>query len=145
MMYMSSEVANVLVISHLVADGPIGFKKYHDNLDIDVLLRVIECVSPNNIDFAFCVISRSAFQARSRSRARRLTKIESERVIRLAMMFAAARSAGARPDKMVEFFACPHPALGGMAPRDMVHKNSAARDIVLDLVDRQVWTSNNTP
>lgn len=143
-MYISSGAAAVLGMEEFSVAGPMGHRRLKNNLSIEALIALVEQVWPDDPGFTFSVIPCNSVNARSESRTRQLTALESERVIRLATMVAIAQQGGASLQEMADFLARPHPALGDEAPRDLVHKNSAARDIVLDLVGRQTWGLSKT-
>jgi putative toxin-antitoxin system antitoxin component (TIGR02293 family) len=103
--------------------------------------RVCGMIAPAEPALRYKIVSRATLARRQRSATRRLSREESDRVARLARLWAFATDVWGSEEAARQFLAEPHPLLGGRVPRDVATETEIGARAVEDLLGRLKYGS----
>lgn len=89
-------------------------------------------LSPEDKSFKFRIIPKATYERRKREK--RLSPIESERVVRLARVYDAALSVWKEDEAAQGFLARPHALLDGRKPLDVALGSGLGADAVIEIL-----------
>lgn len=88
-------------------------------LPVETVDAISELVAPGNTSLRYRIVPKATLMRRRRSAARRLSASESERVARLARVWAFALDVWKSPQAAQRFLGEPHMLLGRRIPREL--------------------------
>jgi putative toxin-antitoxin system antitoxin component (TIGR02293 family) len=98
-------------------------------------------VAPDDKSFRNRVVPKATLARRQRVRGQRLSAEESDRLARLARLWAFAVDVWGSEAAAQRFFAEPHPLLGGRVPRDVAIQTEVGARAVEDILGRLKYGS----
>lgn len=112
-------------------------------LPVSALDRLVRSMAPNDATFVFRLVPRATLARRRTggARAARLSPPESDRVARLAKVWAMAQEVWKDDDAAREFLFRPHMLLGGRPPIDVVLASEFGGPLVEGLLGRLQYGS----
>lgn len=112
-------------------------------LPVSALDRLVRSLAPHDAMFAFRLVPRATLARRRTggTRAPRLSPAESDRVARLAKVWAMAREVWKDDDAAREFLFRPHMLLGGRPPVDVVLASEFGGPLVEGVLGRLQYGS----
>jgi putative toxin-antitoxin system antitoxin component (TIGR02293 family) len=93
-------------------------------------------IAPGDATFRYRIVPKATLMRRQRSAERRLTSGESDRLARLARIWAFAAEVWGSDAAAQRFLAEPHPLLRGRAPRDVAAETEIGARTVEELLGR---------
>jgi len=106
-------------------------------LPMTALTYLAAAVAPGDRDFKFRFVPEETWAAQRR--ARRLSREQGSRLVRLAKAFSFALEVYGQPEKARQFFFRPHMMLGGRQPIDVVLDNDQGAETVSGLLGRAAY------
>ena len=137
-------VADLLGIrAGTTATSPLGLvTTIERGLPVSVLERVSRRVAPTATGFIVAkIISKATLARRKQSAARRLSLPESDRVARLARVWALACDTWGTEEAARSFLFRSHPLLGGRQPIDVALTTGLGTQLVEDIIGRLKYGS----
>jgi putative toxin-antitoxin system antitoxin component (TIGR02293 family) len=98
-------------------------------------------IAPGDRSFRNRIVPKATFARRQRERGQRLSAEESDRVARLARLWAFAVDIWGSEAAAQRFFAEPHPLLNGRVPRDVAIETEIGARTVEDILGRLKYGS----
>jgi putative toxin-antitoxin system antitoxin component (TIGR02293 family) len=137
-----AEVANVLGVAR--PDRPLAdpfqlIRKIEDGLPLRAFERVMELVAPDDASFKYRVIPKASLARRQHEK--RLTANESERLARIAGVWAFACDVWGSAEEARSFLFRPHPMLGDRRPIDVVIDGEVGARVVDGILGRLKYGS----
>lgn len=133
-------VESLLGIKTQPTDSRLGFANaVFRGLPIGALERIALQVAPNDVSFKHRLVPKATLERRRKSPTKLLTADESDRLARLAKVYAFALSIFKEPEKVREFLNYPHAMLDGKAPVDVVLANGPGADVVINILGRAAY------
>jgi len=123
------EVGSLLDIAHRVETG----------LPLSALDRVVQCVAPGEARFVGTIVPNATLSRRRSSPKGALSVEESNKVARLAKVWAMALRLWDDEADAREFLRRPHPMLEGRAPRDVAVASGPGADAVINVMGRGAY------
>jgi putative toxin-antitoxin system antitoxin component (TIGR02293 family) len=114
--------------------------RIQEGLPVKALDRVCLVLAPDDANFKYQVVPRATL-ARRKSRHERLSVDESERVARLARVWAFAHDVWGSAEEARSFFFRPHVMLEGRRPIDVVLATDMGSRLVEDILGRLKYGS----
>ena len=108
-------------------------------LPVGAFDRVCRLVAPDDPGVRDLLVARATLARRKRER--RLSSHESEKVERLARVWAMALDVWKAPEAARRFLAEPHPLLGGRVPREVAARTDLGARTVEDILGRLAYGS----
>lgn len=96
--------------------------------------RLADRLSPDDKGFKFRIIPKATYERRKREK--RLSPVESERVVRLARVYDAALSVWRGDEAAQSFLARAHPLLEGRKPLDVALGSGLGADAVIEILQQ---------
>lgn len=115
--------------------------KIRKGLPVSALYRVSEVVAPGDTDFKFQIVSKATLARRKKEPGARLTAHESDRLARLAKLWAFAREVWGGDEAAREFLFRPHPLLKQRRPIDIVLGSEFGSRLVEEILGRLLYGS----
>lgn len=103
-------------------------------LPVAALERVVGFVAPDDAGFATRLVPKATLSRRRASEAGTLSVEESNKVARLAKVWAMAMRVWGDEEDARAFLRRPHPMLDGRAPRDVAAASDPGADAVVNLI-----------
>ena len=136
----AGEVANLLGIGRRGIETNLQLATaFEDGLPVGALDRVCRVVAPDDPGVRDLLVARATLSRRRRER--RLSSHESEKVGRLARVWALALDVWQEPDAARRFLGEPHPMLGGRVPREVATRTDLGARTVEDILGRLAYGS----
>ena len=110
-----------------------------NGLPISALERLALQVSPGDSSFKFRLIPKATFERRKKAAKKLLNREESDRLARLAKVFALAESVYGTPDGARAFLTRPHMMLDGKLPLDVALATGPGADAVSNILGRTAY------
>jgi len=88
-------------------------------LSVEAVERLSAMIAPDDASLRYRIVPKATLARRQRAAPRRLSPQESDRVARLAQLWAFALDVWGSPAAAQRFLAEPHPLLGGRVPREV--------------------------
>ena len=104
-------------------------------LPVEALSRICALVAPDDASFRYRIVPKATLARRQRN-ARRLTRDESDRLVRLARIWAFAMDLWKSEPAAQRFLAKPHPLLAGRVPREFTLESEIGAREVEELIGR---------
>lgn len=108
---------------------------------VDAVDRLCRVVAPAVPGFRYQLISKATLSRRNRTAKRRLSREESDRLARLARLWAFAVDVWGAPPAARRFLSEPHPLLGGRVPLDVATETEIGARTVEELLGRLKYGS----
>jgi putative toxin-antitoxin system antitoxin component (TIGR02293 family) len=115
--------------------------RIRQGLPVKALYRVSELLAPGDVDFKFRIVSRATLARRKKEPGARLTAQESDRVARLAQVWAFAREVWGDDQEARAFLFRPHPLLGARQPIDVILGTELGSRLVEEILGRLLYGS----
>lgn len=110
-----------------------------NGLPVAALDRLADSVAPDDTRFKFRLVPKATLERRRNSASKKLTSQESDRLARLAKVYAFALDIYVAPEKAREFLARPHAMLDGKPPIDVALATGPGADLVINLLGRAAY------
>ena len=110
-------------------------------LRADAVDRLCGLIAPGESALRNRIVPKATLARRQRSAGRRLSPEESDRLVRLARLWAFAADVWGSPAAAQRFLAEPHQLLGGTSPRDLATRTEVGARAVEDLLGRLKYGS----
>lgn len=110
-------------------------------LPVEAVDRLSALIAPGNTALRNRIVPKATLARRQRTAERRLSAEESDRLARLARLWALAEGVWGSPAAAQRFFAEPHPLLGGRIPSDIATESEIGARAVEDLLGRLKYGS----
>jgi len=136
------EIANVLGVTraHKPLASPFQLiEKIEDGLPLSALDRVMALVAPDDAGLKYRVIPKASLARRRHEK--RLTATESERLARIARIWAFACDAWRNAEEARSFLFRPHAMLGDRRPIDVVIDSELGAQVVDGILGRLKYGS----
>jgi putative toxin-antitoxin system antitoxin component (TIGR02293 family) len=133
---LSSLIAGPRVATDTLVDIA---RRVERGLPLAALERVVARVAPGDKAFETNIVPKATLSRRRASEGGSLSAEESNKVARLAKVFAMALSVWDDEDAAREFLRRPHPMLDGRAPRDVALGSDPGADAVVNLIGRGAY------
>lgn len=114
-------------------------KRVEEGLPVSALDRLAAEVAPGDTHFKFRLIPKATLERRRQSSSKRLNLAESDRIARLAKVFALAESIYGDGDSARAFLTRPHLMLENKAPLDVALASGPGADVVTNLLGRAAY------
>src|SRR4051812_39666819 len=111
-------------------------ERIEGGLPVAVLDRVSRSIAPTDANFKYRIVSRATLDRRRKSEARRLSAEESERLARIAKLWAFARAVWGSDEEARDFLFRPHMLLEGRQPIEVAVKTEIGARLVEDILGR---------
>jgi putative toxin-antitoxin system antitoxin component (TIGR02293 family) len=108
---------------------------------VDAVDRLCRVVAPAVPSFRYQIISKATLSRRNKTAKRRLSREESDRLARLARLWAFAVDVLGAPPDARRFLSEPHPLLGGRVPLDVATETEIGARTVEELLGRLKYGS----
>jgi putative toxin-antitoxin system antitoxin component (TIGR02293 family) len=116
-------------------------RRIENGLPIAILDRVSESVAPSDVNFKYRIVSRPTLARRRKSHSRRLSPDESERLARIAKIWALAREVWGKDEDARAFLFRPHTMLEGRTPIEIALKTDMGARLVEEILGRLQYGS----
>jgi putative toxin-antitoxin system antitoxin component (TIGR02293 family) len=116
-------------------------KEVGRGLSVDAVDRLCRLVAPTVPGFRYQIISKATLSRRNRTAKRRLSREESDRLVRLARLWAFAVDVWGSAPAARRFLSEPHPLLGGRVPLDVATETEIGARTVEELLGRLKYGS----
>ena len=113
----------------------------HRGLPVQSIDKVCRAIAPGNLELRYRIVPKATLARRQRTAERRLSPEESDRVARLARLWAYAADVWGSNEKAQRFLAEPHPLLRGRIPRDLAAETEIGARAVEELLGRLKYGS----
>jgi putative toxin-antitoxin system antitoxin component (TIGR02293 family) len=110
-------------------------------LRVDAVDRLCGLIAPGEPALRNRIVPKATLARRQRTAERRLSPEESDKIVRLARLWAFAADVWGSTEAAQRFFAEPHPLLGGKVPRDVATRTEVGARAVEDLLGRLKYGS----
>jgi putative toxin-antitoxin system antitoxin component (TIGR02293 family) len=110
-------------------------------LPVAAVDRICTRVAPGDRSLRNRIVPKATLARRQRVRGQRLSAEESDRLARLARLWAFAVDVWGSEGAAQRFFAEPHPLLGGQIPRDVAIQTEVGARAVEDILGRLKYGS----
>jgi putative toxin-antitoxin system antitoxin component (TIGR02293 family) len=110
-------------------------------LSVVAVDRLCGVIAPTEPGLRYQIVSKATLARRHKSAKRRLTRDESDRLARLARLWAFATDVWGSEPAARRFLGEPHPLLGGRVPRDMATETEIGARAVENLLGRLKYGS----
>ena len=107
-----------------------------EGLPVSALDRLASTISPGDAQFKYRLIPQATLQRRRKSAKKVLNCEESNRLARLAKVFAFAQNLYGSASRAREFLTRPHMMLDNRVPLDVALATGPGADVVLNLLGR---------
>jgi putative toxin-antitoxin system antitoxin component (TIGR02293 family) len=111
-------------------------------LPIATVERVFQSISPNDVAFRNRMVPKATLARRKAGAGRRLSPQESDRVARMASLWAFALDVWQSPQAAQRFLGEPHPLLGGKIPYEVAVETEIGARTVEELLGRLKYGSS---
>jgi putative toxin-antitoxin system antitoxin component (TIGR02293 family) len=108
-------------------------------LPLAALDRVARAIAPDDGSFISAIVPKATLSRRRASAEARLSAEESNKVARLAKVWAMAMSVWRDEADAREFLHRPHPLLDGRRPRDLALGSDPGADAVVNIIGRGAY------
>lgn len=98
-------------------------------------------VAPDDAQFKYSIVSKATFARRKDAKPARLSKEESERLMRIVQAFAFAEEVWGGRDDAVRFMSSPHALLDGERPLDVIVSSEMGGRLVEEILGRLAYGS----
>jgi putative toxin-antitoxin system antitoxin component (TIGR02293 family) len=98
-------------------------------------------VAPDDTHFKYSIVSKATFARRKDAKPARLSKEESERLMRIVQTFSFAEEVWGGLDDAVRFMSSPHALLEGERPWDVVVGSEMGGRLVEEILGRLAYGS----
>jgi len=105
-------------------------------LSVDALDRVCAKLAPDDASLRYRIVPKATLARRRRTARRLLNRDESDRIARVARIWALAMDVWKSETAARRFLSDPHPLLGGRVPRDFAIESELGAREVEDLLGR---------
>ena len=116
-------------------------QRIQDGLPIAVLDRICRFVAPSDAGFKFRIVSRATLDRRRKARGARLSSDESDRLARIAKVWAFAREVWGSDEDARAFLFRPHMMLEGRTPMEVAVRTDMGARLVEDILGRLKYGS----
>ncbi len=96
-------------------------------------------VAPDDTRFKYSIVSKATFARRKDAKPARLSKEESERLMRIVQTFSFAEEVWGDLDSAVRFMSSPHALLEGQRPWDVVVGSEMGGRLVEEILGRLAY------
>jgi putative toxin-antitoxin system antitoxin component (TIGR02293 family) len=103
--------------------------------------RVVQFISPNDVSFRNRIVPKATLARRKTGAERRLSPEESDKVARMASLWALALDVWHSPEAAQRFLAAHHPLLNGRSPSDVAVETEIGARAVEELLGRLKYGS----
>ncbi len=110
-------------------------------LSVDAVDRLCTIIAPTEPGLRYRIVSKATLARRQRTAKRRLSREESDRLARLARLWAFATDVWGSAAAARRFLSEPHPLLGGRVPRDVATETEIGARAVEELLGRLKYGS----
>ena len=110
-------------------------------LPVAAVDRICSRVAPGDRSLRNRIVPKATLARRQRVRGQRLSAEESDRLARLARLWAFAMDVWGSEAAAQRFFAEPHPLLGGRIPRDVAIETEVGARAIEDILGRLKYGS----
>lgn len=107
-----------------------------EGLPVSALEAVTSRIAPADRSLKYVLVPKATLERRRKSRSKRLSEVESERVARLAEVWRQAVAVFGAEDSARRFLLSPHPLLQGARPLDLAWRTGVGARAVGDLLGR---------
>lgn len=111
-------------------------------LSINTVDRVIGFISPNDVALRNRIVPKATLARRKSGAERRLTAQESDRVARMAALWAQALDVWHSPESAQKFLGEPHPLLNGKIPYEVAIETEIGARAVEDVLGKLKYGSS---
>lgn len=133
------DVARVLGVERV--PSPLAFAEAVERgLPVAAVKRVVDAVAPGDAAFTKAIVPKATLARRNASAGKRLSADESNRVARIAKVWAFARRIFGDDTDAREFLGRPHMLLEGRRPRDVAAASDPGADLVVNLIGRGAYS-----
>jgi len=98
-------------------------------------------IAPGNAQFKYHIVKKATYARRKEAKPARLSKEESEVLLRIAQVFAFAEEVWGGADNAIAFLSTPHPLLEGQPPLDVALRSEVGARLVEDILGRLAYGS----
>jgi putative toxin-antitoxin system antitoxin component (TIGR02293 family) len=116
-------------------------KEVGRGLSVAAVDRLCAVIAPTIPGFRYQIVSKATLARRHKSAKRRLTREESDRLARLARLWAFALDVWGSAPAARRFLSEPHPFLAGRVPRDVATETEIGARTVEELLGRLKYGS----
>lgn len=138
--------ADVVTLSRILAGDPpqpaslLGIARLVETgLPLAALDRVLRAVAPDDARFVASIVPKATLTRRRATPSGALSAEESNKVARLAKVWAMALSVWKDEDDAREFLSRPHPMLEGRPPREVAVGSDPGADAVVNIIGRGAY------
>jgi len=110
-------------------------------LSVHAVDRLCAAIAPAEPGLRYTIVSKATLASRHKTARRRLNREESDRLTRLARLWAFAISVWGSEAAARRFLAEPHPLLGGRVPREVATETEIGARAVEELLGRLKYGS----
>lgn len=103
--------------------------------------RVVQFIAPNDVSFRDRLVPKATLARRKAGAERRLSPEESDKVARMAALWAMALAVWQSPEAAQRFLAAPHPLLNGRSPSEIAVETEIGARAVEELLGRLKYGS----
>jgi putative toxin-antitoxin system antitoxin component (TIGR02293 family) len=103
--------------------------------------RVVQFISPNDVSFRNRIVPKATLARRKTGSERRLSPEESDKVARMASLWALALDVWHSREAAQRFLGAPHPLLNGRSPSDVAVETEIGARAVEELLGRLKYGS----
>jgi putative toxin-antitoxin system antitoxin component (TIGR02293 family) len=121
--------ASLLSMARLVEAG----------LPLAALDRMVRAIAPNDASFVASIVPKATLSRRRAAAAGTLSAEESNKVARLAKVWAMAMRVWNDEADARTFLSRPHPMLEGRSPRDLAVASDPGADAVMNIIGRGAY------
>ena len=141
MSYQSVAVADLLGVKSRKAETPLTLAySVEKGLPVSALEKLANLVSPRDVQrFAYRIVPKPTLERRRRER-QSLTTDESNRLARVAKVFAFGLEVFGDESRVREFLDRPHPMLDDKIPLDVALATGPGADAVINLLGRAAYS-----
>jgi putative toxin-antitoxin system antitoxin component (TIGR02293 family) len=103
--------------------------------------RVVQFIAPNDVSFRDRLVPKATLARRKAGAERRLSPEESDKVARMAALWAMALAVWQSPEAAQRFLAAPHPLLNGRSPSEIAVETEIGARAVEELLGQLKYGS----
>jgi len=120
-----------------LASSPMAWvRAVEKGFPVSRLERFAREAAPNDSTFKYRIVSKATLARRKESKRARLSKEESERLTRIAKVFALAEEVWGTPENAIRFMNAPHALLEGESPMDVALRSEVGAKLVDEILGR---------
>ncbi len=108
-------------------------------LPLTALDRMVRAIAPNDANFVATIVPKATLSRRRAAMAGTLSAEESNKVARLAKVWAMAMRVWGNEADARTFLSRPHPMLEGRPPRDVAVASDPGADAVMNIIGRGAY------